>query len=477
MTDKKNIFVIVCDQLSWRALPAYGNTWVKTPNIDRIMNNGVRFSKAYTTCPLCQPARASFWSGRYPHQTKILSNGQLHHVPDFPKDMQTLGTLFNKAGYETLHFGKKHDAGSLKGFKCADLNCPTISATSNNYKFYKDSQLDDYSTKKCINYLENKTSNIPFLTIADISNPHDICNWIGDYKRDGELKEKDLPPLPDNFSVNDMQTRPIPIQYICCAHNRQAEAAKWTEKDYRHYLGAYYHYLEDADKNIGLLLDTLEKRDDFKDTLIVFFADHGDSMTSRGMVTKHCSLYEETTRIPFAFSGYNVKGKNRLIKTPLVSILDLVPTLCDFANIDNGSGMEGKSLLPFLLNENKDDDHHDYVVSEWHTEWGSTIEPSRMVRTQNFKYNFYLEGKSEELYDLINDKGEKFNLISNPKYSKILDEHRLILKKYLEKTNDPFFSLTWHADKKYRNHTPGFSNHKGYAAPVLEEVWGSKSKN
>ena len=467
-----NIFVIVCDQLSWRALPAYGNTWVKTPNIDRIFNNGVRFSTAYTPCPLCQPARASLWSGRYPHQTGVLSNGQLHHVPDFPKNMQTLGTLFTAAGYETTHFGKKHDAGSLKQFTCADLKYSNNIANNEGYQAYKDSQLDDYSVKECINYLGSKDSKTPFLTIADISNPHDICNWIGDYKKKPHLKENELPPLPDNFQVKDMQTRPLPVQYICCAHNRQAEASEWTELDFRHYLAAYYHYVKDADRNIGLLLDALEKRPDYDNTLVVFLADHGDSMASRQMLTKHCQLYDETTRVPFAFSGAGIKGKNRLLEKPLVSTLDLLPTLCEYAHIKPSDALEGKSVMGFLKGSNKSECHHEYVASQWHTEWGSTIEPCRMIRTHHFKYTIYREGTGEELYDLKNDPGEQVNLVFNSQYTTVLKEHRLIFKDYIQKTNDPFFGLSYKVDKKYRSHKAGFAHHRGFAAPVIEEVWG-----
>ena len=116
MTDKPNILIVISDQLSASALPAYGDRYAYTPNIDRILQRGVRFDNCYTNCPLCQPARAAFWTGRFPHNTGVLSNGRNHPVPPVPESLPTLGELFSRAGYETVHLGKTHDAGSLRGF-------------------------------------------------------------------------------------------------------------------------------------------------------------------------------------------------------------------------------------------------------------------------------------------------------------------------------------------------------------------------
>ncbi len=100
---RKNILLIICDQLSAQALTAWGNSYGRTPNIDKIIENGVRFERAYTNCPLCQPSRASFWTGLYPHQTGVLSNGHLHPVPEVQESVATLGSVFSKAGYQTVH--------------------------------------------------------------------------------------------------------------------------------------------------------------------------------------------------------------------------------------------------------------------------------------------------------------------------------------------------------------------------------------
>jgi choline-sulfatase len=257
------------------------------------------------------------------------------------------------------------------------------------------------------------------------------------------------------------------VQYICCSHNRLAQAAPWNETNYRHYLAAYYHYVHRVDAEIGLILDALEARPDAEDTLIVFMADHGDGMAVHRMVTKQVSMYDSTTRIPLAFAGPGVRGRDRTDARALASNLDVLPTLCDYAGLDAPAGLWGQSLLPWLQGK-RDDSPHPYVVSEWHTEWGFTISPGRMVRTPRFKYTRYLEDAGEELYDMLADPGETRTLIDDPAYGAVLEQHRALLDEHTKTTGDNFFRLMWLADRRWRSHTPGYEHHLGPAAPMVE---------
>ncbi len=195
-------------------------------------------------------------------------------------------------------------------------------------------------------------------------------------------------------------------------------------------------------------------------------ADHGDSMAGHGLVTKQVSMYEETTRVPFIFAGGGIKGDGTNLAEPLITLLDLLPTLCDYAGVQAPEGLCGKSLMPLLKGESSDLSRS-YVASEWHTEWGFTIEPGRMLRTQKYKYILYREGNGEEFYDLEKDPGETKSLVNDPQYGEIVQKHRLLMKKHVEETNDPFFSLGWEADARWRSHKAGYHNHTGPAAPML----------
>ncbi len=466
----RNILLLVCDQLSATALKAWGNTYGQTPNIDRVINSGVRFETAYSNCPLCQPSRASFWTGQYPHRTGVLSNGRLHPVPQVPDSVATVGSVFSAAGYKTVHFGKCHDAGSLRGFEKFPVQKQEIKDEKPAWPLHYDSTQDRNTRTQALDFLRKYRGPTPYLAVVDLNNPHDICNWVGAFKGNTERihPDVDLPPLPANLYRPDgaFEKLPLPVQYICCAHNRQAQIAEWDEARIRHYLCAYHHYIHRVDADIGLILDELGKRPDAGDTLVVFMADHGDSMGARWMATKHTSFYDETTRVPLVFSGPGIQGANRSVHG-LVSLLDLFPTLCDYAGIGVPPSLDGCSLLPWLAGR-AETSPHPYVVSQWHTEWGFTVEPGRMVRTPGFKYAHYREGDGEELYDLARDPGEVGTLVGQPAYEGILQAHRDMLKAYTDRTGDPYFSLEWKADARWRSHSPGYRNHRGIAAPQEE---------
>ena len=462
--EKTNILVILTDQLTWRALKTYGDRYSDTPAINSICEGAAVFGSCYTPFPLCQPARAAFWTSLYPHETGVLSNGQRWPVEPVAENIPTLGDVFRSAGYHTVHFGKKHDAGSLRGFDCAEEKECHVEPESPSWPLDYDTFRDRYTTTEAVKYLEGvKTEDKPFLMVADFINPHNICSYIGAFEGiHDNPPDKDLPELPPNFDFDDFENRPLPVQYICCSHNRQAQTAKWTPENYRHYLAAYYRYTKYVDDEIQKVLDALEKTGRAENTLIVFFSDHGDSMASRRMVTKQVNFYEEITRVPFIFKGPGVKARH--INEKPVTLLDLFPTLCGYAGIDIPPGLRGLDLSQTLKGGNLPE--RDYVISQWHTEWGHTIEPGRMLLHGNYKYIKYVEGAAEEFYDLKNDPWEKTNIISDPKYSQELEHCRSLFRAYLAETGDNFENTPYLADAQWRSHKPGYQNHEGLAAPA-----------
>lgn len=475
MKDRANILIFVTDQLTWRALPAYGNTYAKTPNIDRIAKNAVIYDECYTPCPLCQPARASFWSGIYPHETKVLSNGRKFPVEDLPETVPTLGSVFTEGGYETVHFGKKHDAGALRGFWCDEELQTKVDPVSDAWPLNMDTFHDRYTTDRSVEWLKNYNGEKPYIMVADLVNPHNICGFIGEFA--GENPGIDpgvpLPPLPDNFEFDDIENRPIGVQYICCSHNRQAQVAQWTPRNFQYYLAAYYHYLERADAEIGRILDTLEQREDADNTLVIFMADHGDSMAARHRVTKQVDFYEEVSRVPFIFSGKGIQP--RRISGRMTSLLDLFPTLCGYAGLPIPDGLRGLDLSKELSGGELV--QRDYVASEWHTEWGFTISPGRMIRTNDYKYTRYIEDGGEELFDMNKDPLEKKNVAKDPAYADALEEMRALYHRQLNETNDPFETMQWLADKRWRSHPVGYEKHRGIAAPQTEPFPAEWLKN
>lgn len=474
--NRPNILIVISDHLSPRVVGAYGEDPCRTPAMDRVAAEGVAFARAYTNCPICQPSRASFWTSRYPHETQVRSNGRAHENGPLPEDIVTLGDVFSGAGYEAIHFGKTHDFGTLRGFQVVDKGAlPLTEAPDPAWQANNETEIDNDTTAKTVSWLQERSDDKPFIAVADLQNPHNICAWIGDHTSEAGPVENTmpgdaaLPELPPNFETEDMAKRPRAIQYLCCSHRRLRQAAKWTPENFRHYYAAYRHYTEVVDAHMGQILETLAAQGYKDNTLVLIMADHGDMMGSHRMVTKQVCFYEEVTRIPFIWSGPGVARRGAVDRESLVSLIDLVPTLCDYAGLESPTRSRGRSLLPLLTDERAEG--APYVASEWHTEWGFTVSPGRMIRSPRYKYTRYLENDDEELYDLENDPYETRTLLDDPDHAEALAEHRRLLQEHVERTGDDFFDLEWQADERWRRHPLGFENHEGPSAP--EAIGGS----
>jgi choline-sulfatase len=445
-----NILLILADQLSWKALRAYGNTDSLTPNLDALAARAARFTDCYTPSPLCTPARASLWTGRFPHETGIVSNGRNYPCGPVPADMPTLGQTMTAAGYQASYFGKGHDSGALAGFTgCAPhaIRVEPVGAFPVNADTFKDRG----TTEQMVRFL-GEEARAPFVAVAALNNPHNICGYVGAYAgpHDNPPDLADLPPLPDNFDWENPELVPDSVRYVCCAHQRQAQTAGWTAANWRHYLAAYYHYLGRVDAEIGRILDALYRRPDADDTAILFFADHGDGMAAHGLATKHTALYDEATRVPLLLAGPGIAPGP---VGGLVSLMDVLPTVCDLGGAATPDGLWGRSLLPWARGA-ATGSPHDAVMSMWHTEWGFTVEPGRMMRTERYKYTRFAEGGAEELYDLATDPGETRTLTADPAHADVLAAHRARFARMLRETGDPFLDETAIIDPRWRAHPP-----------------------
>lgn len=441
MSDQPNIVLIVMDQLSAFAVGAYGCAEARTPNIDAVAARGVRFETAYTPCPVCMPARVAMWTGRYNHETGIE-----HNQPNalIPGDITPLGLTISRAGYRCAHFGKTHDAGSLRGFTLQD-SWRGSAEVEEGYPPYGCCRLDDYTTPRAAAFLREQ-HDAPFLLVADLGNPHDICNWVGDHAGPREVEATDdLPPLPDNFEVDDWDTRPVPVRFNCCTNKRDAQRAGWSPAQYRHYLAAYHHYCFRADREVGRILDTVGDRDD---TVVIITADHGEGMAQHGMVTKAGHFYEACTRVPLIVTGPGIAG-GATAAAPLASLLDLHPTLADLADAQAPDNLRGRSLKPWIDDPSHADDGVP-AISAWRG-GDECISPARMLRTKRYKYTRFNHDGGEELYDLQNDPGETRNLKDD---ADALAHHHTLLKQHCDDVGDPFFETPAHVEPPRFAHEP-----------------------
>ncbi|MBD3352261.1 MAG: sulfatase-like hydrolase/transferase [Candidatus Lokiarchaeota archaeon] len=432
---KPNILIIITDQQSGSAMSCVGNENVKTPGIDSIADNGVVFSKAYCTNPVCVPSRVSMFTGKMPHRAKIYSN--VHKAKDLDK-FRWLGKHLAENGYDCGYFGKWHLVIQrwrkwIHGFK------KTYISWGKN----RDENTIPHVTK----FLRKKREK-PFFAVASFVNPHDICQFARRQALpNGEIPEPpesdEFPELPSSFNVPENE--PDTIREANQESWKRYPTKDWDKRDWREYLWGYYRLVELADKWIGKVMDSVRKYCDLENTVIIFVSDHGEGMASHHWNQKQV-LYETTTRVPFIISQKGTTLHGKINNTQLASTgLDLFPTICDFVGISPPKDLFGMSLKDVATGK-RDKIERDFVMSE--TEFGGFVKwagdhfgraNGRMIRTEQFKYMVYSKGKiREQLIDIDKDPGEMNNLATDPNYKEVLNRHRELLEKWCKKTEDDF---------------------------------------
>ena len=442
MTRQPNILVIFTDQQTQQAISAYGNPHLHTPNMDALVHAGLSFQDSYCTFPVCSPARSSLLTGRMPHETGVeVTNPAVR--PGIP----TMGAHFRRAGYRTYHAGKLHLGPHYRQGMEMTSEGPGFEYLSDEYPEGIPRQLgtdtDPYWTDCAVAFLQqqepqNQESDQPFLLVASLHNPHDICYWCMDRREFLDIPpDSVLPPLPENHQP--LADEP---EFVDLCRQRTVYAPEigftpgWDETEWRKYLYAYYRLTERVDRQIGRLLRALEESGLADDTLVVLTSDHGEGVAAHKWVTK-LMLWEEVVKVPLVMRLPGAIPANQVDRAHLVSGLDLLPTLCDYANIAAPVGVRGQSLRPLI--EKPSWPGRSYVVSELQAFRDDVTKKGRMLRTARYKYIVFSHGERPEmLFDLETDPGEMQNLACQPAFKEIVSAHRALLRSEMEDSADPF---------------------------------------
>jgi choline-sulfatase len=440
---RPNILFIMTDQQHAGMMSCTGNKWLKTPAMDRLAASGIRFERAYACNPVCVPNRFSLQTGLMPSAIGMGQNSDSGRaaVTDVMLQ-QSLGRLFQKAGYETVYGGKVHLPRKMNDVQKLGYR----NLTRDSRQGLADA---------CAEFIKGQHKR-PFFLFASFINPHDICYMaINDFRRTrqeppigntdsktceavldrarkaaniGAFVQENCPPLPANHEVPEAEPECITQKYVNARPFRAYIRQKWTQDQWRLHRWAYCRLTEMVDREIGIVLDALREAGMQDNTLIVFTSDHGDMDSTHKMEHKSV-LYEESVRVPFIMSYSGKITEGAVDDTHLVSNgLDLLPTLCDYAGIETPKALHGRSLRS-LAGRTAAKQWRDFVVSE--------SQNGRMLRTDRFKYCIYDSGKlPEQLRDMKNDPGEMTNLAAVPAFKSVLDRHRRLLKSWVDRSGD-----------------------------------------
>ncbi len=430
---KPNILFIFTDQQTMKAMSAAGNPYLRTPFMDGLASQGVRFTQNYCTSPVCSPSRSSLITSRMPHETGVVYN-------DTASDstIMNMGEMFRKAGYNTTWAGKWHlpqsyptsVGATIPGFKALNFLAPEkISGRGD----FTDPAVADAVVKFLIGSRKE-----PFLLAVSFHNPHDICSFAG--KPDdfpAPLNIRSTPPLPSNFRISPDEPEFIKdCRERTYYGNELNMAGNFSPAMWRQYLYQYNRMTERVDKEIGKIINALETEGLDENTLIIFTSDHGDGGAAHHWAAK-LSFYQETVNIPLILTWFGKTPKNITDSTHLVNGLDILPTMLDYAGLEIPAGIEGRSLKPLI--ENQDTTWRDFIVCELSPDPRNPDRMGRMITDGRFKYNVYSYGKrNEQLFDMKLDPGEETNLAYRPEYHNEILRFRLQLQNWMKATSDPF---------------------------------------
>jgi len=425
----ENILLITTDQQSATMLGCAGNPDLRTPNLDSLSADGVRFEKAYAAQPLCIPQRCSWYTGLMPHQHSVTFN-----VTDRVVQADSmLGQVFRDAGYATGYSGKWH------------VNVPVKDKVRHGFEWTNNIRCNgaDEGIVPDLETFLGETGDGPFIFSASFNNPHNICEAArGTPLPDGAIgmieNLEQLPALPENFGVPEREPSVIrEVQRLYCERNYPV--ANWDEFRWRLHRWHYCRMVDLVDRRVGEIIGVLRESGRLDDTLVVFASDHGDGNAHHHWNQKQV-LYDESARVPFIVARPG-SGLGRVDDRQLVNTgLDLIPTLCGLAGIEPPSHLEGQDWSGMLTDTDLAP-RRDHVVVE--TEFGTFGKPlgylGRAVRTQGHKYMVYDRGENREfLADMDEDPGETVNLAGDPNYREELDRHRALLRGYIDRTADIF---------------------------------------
>lgn len=443
---RPNIILILTDQQSESMMSSSGNEYLQTPAMDYIANNGVRFTRAYVTNPVCSPSRLSVMTGRFPgfykdsKGRKVRNNAGSMDIPaDSPEaSAENLADYLKKAGYDLVYGGKQH----LPAFVDPDLvgfNVLTEDARGELASKAADYIRADHET--------------PFFMTVSLINPHDICFMaIRDFADSTYLKhlqthfkteltnldkalqlpkgvsreaffEKYCPPLPPNFEPQEDEAKAIELFLNRDPRSfRSGAREEYTEEQWRMHRWAYARLTEMVDVHVQEILDALIESGKEDETLVIFTSEHGDNDGSHRLEHKNV-LYEESVKVPLTAMWKGQIPAGQVNDQDLVSVgLDLLPTFADYAGIAAEADPRGHSLRPLLEGKKVD----------WRQSLGIEGEISRaVIHEGGIKYIRYdAAGFEERLMDLKKDPYETTHFTNDPAYTKELEKIRTEFEEY-----------------------------------------------
>jgi len=440
--DQPNVLFLMSDDLN-TALSGFGHPQCKTPELDKLADRGMRFENMHCQYPVCGASRASLMSGLYPYTNGTMGNvGTLRgNMPD----VLTMSQLFRNNGYHVGRISKIYHMGipneiiagtaerddphswdEVVNIKAPEQNAagektnwsPKNNSSQNFTGVVAEGDdlmhADGMAASHAIDFLRRHKDK-PFFLACGFVRPHVPLvapkKYFDRYDREAMI----APVVPEG----DLEDVPEIIRN----YKRNSTSYGVTPELHRGLLEAYYASISFMDAQVGRVLDELEALGLADNTIVVFTSDHGYLLGQHHKFQKQ-HLFEEATRVPFIVSVPWMKNQQGEATTHITELIDLYPTLAELTGLTAPRRLQGKSMLPLLMNP---------TSTDWKKELAFTVsrDGGESIRTPQWRFTQWDHGRGGmELYDLTTDPGEFNNLALDSNHSGQLEK----MKKELEST-------------------------------------------
>ena len=447
---RPNVLMILADQFRYDCLGGNGNRIIRTPNLDRLAAGAANFTRAFVQAPVCVPARVSLLTGRYPHSHK----NRVNYTPCSASEV-FLQRMLHDAGYQTGSVGKLHympptaeharstgfdrvllDDGVTQAEAYSDYvkwrrahdpnartpHMATAPAGKNPFRGaipYEYTLTHWTGEESCRMLRDFAASPRPFFLHCSFFKPHAPYTVPEPY--DSMYDGVEI-PLPRRVTLEEIQKLPLPVQKLILRGTPQYDTDRTRlEWIYR----SYYASISMVDREVGRILDELERSGRARDTIVIFGTDHGDQLLEHGLQGKNV-FFEASVHLPLLvrFPGRIAAGA----RDELTEMVDVLPSVLKYCGLPvpvNVQGREfgpremvfGENIIPEIITGGR----NDFYFKPGEGVKGIRHPDAKMVRTARWKLNYY-PGHGGELYDLANDPGEERNLFADAGYKKMADE-------------------------------------------------------
>jgi arylsulfatase A-like enzyme len=442
---RPNVLFIMSDDHASHAIGCYGSRINKTPHIDRLATEGMRFDNCFCTNSICGPSRAVILTGKYSHRNGFYNNGN-----SFDGEQVTLPKLLKQVGYQTAMIGKWHLKSAPTGFdywsvlpgQGAYYNPVLI---ENGTKKQHEGYVSEIITDIALNWLKTgRDPDQPFLMMCHHKAPH--RNWKPGPKYKDMYEDTDI-PLPETFD-DDYATRseaahqqamtieqhltPADLKVKPPEGLAGAELKRWK---YQRYIKDYLRCVASVDDSVGQILDYLDASGLAENTLVVYTSDQGFYLGDHGWFDKRF-MYEESLRMPLLarLPGTIKPGST---SDDMVLNLDFAPTFLDLAGTKPPADMQGRSMKPILAGTSPGD-WRDAIYYHYYEYPGAhSVKRHYGVRTERYKLiHFYYDIDAWEFYDLQTDPNELRNRIDDPAAAPVIAGLRKRLEELRQQYGD-----------------------------------------